>query len=298
MERRARRLRQWDEGVAAVRDGLSYEVSAGIVLCGVAGGGLAAALALASGGILESAPVALRTVTALALVLIAGTVLVATATALQRRTEAAGERFARAAWPVPADLGRVDLEETADLPSDVRLPEDAISPADLVGILAPSRAARAEARRRAATRDLRARSLLFSALSLVGIVLALAGVLLMIAVIALQGSEGAVVTAAVVVAAGAAAGIGSSQANGLPLAVLRASDAALARSRGLLVERWPGDLEEGPLSVRGGVAAIDRRRLTGLARRSAPSSAGAGRVAPIVMLAVALLLVAGLPLLS
>ena len=79
---------------------------------------------------------------------------------------------------------------------------------------------------------------------------------------------------------------------------LVASDAALARSRGLLVERWPGDLEEGPLSVRGGVAAIDRRRLTGLARRPAPSSAGAGRVAPIVMLAVALLLVAGLPLLS
>ncbi|MDY0913192.1 hypothetical protein [Rathayibacter festucae] len=298
MERRARRLRQWDEGVAAARDGLSYEVSAGVVLCGVAGGGLAAALALASGGILESAPVALRTVTAFALALIAGTMLVATASALRRRTEDAAARFARAAWPVPADLGRDDLDETADLPFDVRLPEDAVSPADLLGILAPSRSARAEARGRAATRDLAASSALFSVLSLAGVVVALIGVLLLVAAIALQGSEGAVVTAVVVVAAGAAAGIGSSQANALPLAVLRASDAALARSRRLLVELWPGDLEEGPLSVRGGVAAIDRRGLTGTARRAAPSSSGAGRAAPIVMLAFALLLVALLPLLS
>ncbi|NQX06308.1 hypothetical protein HQQ82_15965 [Rathayibacter sp. VKM Ac-2856] len=298
MERRERRLRQWDEGVAAARDGLALAVSGGVVLCGVAGGGLAAALALASGGILEEAPAALRTVTALALALIAGAVLVVAAAALRRRTESAAERFARAAWPVPADLDRDDLDETADLPHDVRLPEDAVTPADLAGILAPSRAARAEARGRASLRDLRRRSALFSALSLAGLVVALVGVLLLVAVIALQGTEGAVVTAAVVVAVGAAAGIGSSQANALPIAVLRASDAALARSRRLLVERWPGDLEEGPLSVRGGVAAIDRRGLTGTARRAAPSSAGAGRVAPIVMLAVALLLVAGLPLLS
>ena len=298
MERRARRLRQWDEGVAAARDGLAYEVSAGVVVCGVAGGGLAAALALASGGILEAAPVALRTVTALALALIAGTALVATASAMRRRTEAAAARYTRAAWPVPADLDRDELAETADLPFDVRLAEDARSPADLAGILAPSRSAWAEARRRAAAQGLRTRSALFSVLSLVVVVIAVVGVLLLLSAVALDGSEGLLVSAAVVVAVGAGAGIGSSQANGLLLAVVRSSDAQLARSRRLLVELWPGDLEEGPLSVRGGVAAIDRRRLRGASRRAAPPGTAAGRVAPIVMLACALLLATLLPLLS
>ncbi|NQX15900.1 hypothetical protein [Rathayibacter sp. VKM Ac-2857] len=298
MERRARRLRQWDEGVAAARDGLSYEVSAGIVLCGVAGGGLAAALALASGGILESAPVALRTVTALALALIAGTVLVATASAMRRRTEAAAARYTRAAWPVPADLDRDDLAETADLPFDVRLAEDALSPADLAGILAPSRSAWSEARGRAAAQGLRARSALFSVLSLVVVVIAVVGLLLLLSAVAFDGSEGLLVSAAVVIAVGAGAGIGSSQGNGLLLAVVRSSDAQLARSRRLLVELWPGDLEEGPLSVRGGVAAIDRRRLRGASRRAVPPGAAAARVAPIVMLACALLLATVLPLLS
>ncbi|QHC58183.1 hypothetical protein [Rathayibacter sp. VKM Ac-2760] len=298
MERRARRLRQWDEGVAAARDGLSYEVSAGIVLCGLAGGGLAAALALASGGILEAAPVALRTVTAFALVLIAGTALIATAAAMRRRSDAAAARFLRAAWPVPADLDRSDLGETADLPFDVRLPEDAETPADLAGLLTPSRAARAEARGRAGAQELRTRSAVFSALTLGVIVVALLGVLLLVSAVVLDAAEGVLMTAAVVVAVGAGAGIGSTQASGLPFAVLRVGDEQLARCRRLLVELWPGDLEEGPLSVRGGVAAIDRRRLTGTVRRAAPSSVGAGRVAPIVMLAFALLLVVVLPLLS
>ncbi|MBO0983870.1 hypothetical protein [Rathayibacter sp. SD072] len=298
MERRARRLRQWDETAAALRDGLSFGVSAGVVLCALAGAGLAAALALLTGGILESSPPLLRTLAALALALIAVTTLVVTAVGLRRHSARAALRFTRAAWPVPGDFDRRDLEETADLPHDVRLPEDARSPADLARILAPSAAERADARARAASRGLGIRSGLFGVLSLLGLVLALGGVLIALSAFALSGAEVLLVPAAVVIAAGAAAGIGSSQANALPLAVARASDAALGRSRRMLVELWPGDLEEGPLSVRGGVPAIDRRALPGSARRAAPSNPGAGRAAPIVMLAFALLLATVPPLLG
>jgi hypothetical protein len=298
MERRARRLRQWDETAAAIRDGLSYGVSAGVVLCGLAGAGLAAALALLSGGILESSPPLLRTLAALPLALIAATTLVVTASQLRRHSDRAARRFTAAAWPVPADFDRSDLDRTADLPFDVRLPEDALTPADLARILSPSAAERAEARTRSAAAGLGSRSVLVALLSIAGVVTAGAGLLLLFATLLVTGEERLVVAAAVLAAAGAGAGIGSSQANAVPIALARVGDAQLARSRRLLVELWPGDLEEGPLSVRGGVAAIDRRALPGASRRAAPASPAAGRAAPIVMLAAVLLPVLVLPLLS
>ncbi|OOB90785.1 hypothetical protein [Rathayibacter sp. VKM Ac-2630] len=229
MERRARRLRQWDETAAAIRDGLSFWVSAGVVLCGLAGAGMAAALALLSGGILEASPPLLRTLAALPLALIAGTVLVVTAAALRGRSERTARLLTRAAWPVPADLDRGDVDETADLPYDVRLVEDALSPADLARILAPSVAERAAARKRAAAHGVRSRSVLFSLLSLAGLVVAGAGVLMLLSALLLDGEKELVVAAAVVAAAGAAAGVGSSQASALPIASGRTSTCA-----------WPG----------------------------------------------------------
>ncbi|MCM6762090.1 hypothetical protein NB037_06615 [Rathayibacter sp. ZW T2_19] len=298
MERRARRLRQWDETTAAARDGMSWGVSAGVVLSGLTGAGLAAALALLSGGILESSPPLLRILAGFPLALIAATTLVATAVALRHRSERAAQRFTRAAWPVPSDFDRSDLDQTADLPYDVRLPEDALTPADLARILAPSAAERADARSRSASAGLWRRSVVFSLLSLAGVLAAGAGALLLISAVVLGVEDGRVLAAGVLAAAGAAVGIGSSQASALPIAMRTDADAHLARSRRLLTELWPGDLEEGPLSVRGGVAGIDRRALSGASRKAAPENPVAGRIAPIVLLAVALLPVIVLPLLS
>ena len=140
--------------------------------------------------------------------------------------------------------------------------------------------------------------MLFGLLSLAGVLAAGAGALLLIPVVVLGVEDGRVLAAGVLVAAGAAVGVGSSQASALPIAMRTDADAQLSRSRRLLTELWPGDLEEGPLSVRGGVAAIDRRALSGLSRKAAPANPLAGRIAPIVLLAVALLPVLVLPLLS
>lgn len=297
--RRERRLAQWDETAAALRAGLGYQVSGGILAAGVAGGGTALSLALASGGIAERSPAALRTVTALALIVIAAAVLLIV---LHRLRANAGEqtaRLTRASWPVPADYARGDLDETADLPSDVRLPEDALSPADLAALLAPTPGERADARRRSAAAGLDSRSIAFAATTLAGFVAAFAGLVLALGALVVLGGagEGIAVTGAALLAAGAAMGVATGEASPVPHAVSRVAEARLARGVRLLLELWPGDTEQGVLAVRDGVVLVDRRAMAGIQRTPARERPP-GRGGAIALLVAALLAVSLLPLLS
>lgn len=299
MGRRERRLAQWDETAAALRDGLGFRVSGGILAAGAAGAGLALSLALASGGVAERSPAVLRTVTALALVVIAAAILLLVLHSLRSNAREQVARLTRAGCPVPADYARGDLDETARLPYDVRLPEDAVSPADLAAVLAPPPDERAEARRRAAAAGLGSRSLVLTAATLAGFVAALAGLALALGALIVLGSagEGIAVVGAVLIAAGAAMGVATGEASSVLHAAQREGEARLARGVRLLTELWPGDTEQGAFAVRGGLVLVDRRAMAGIGRRPVrerPSGSG-GAVALLVAVLAAVSL---LPLLS